>query len=353
MSVCRVVTVENITGDKLDLNEYTVENSQFNPTGKMILSGKTVENPSASASLLETSKVCSLCNDAALIFNAEKNDVEVSGEPTEAALLVLSEKIRLPKEYGIVEDSKMNVRFSQYSKYWREKYNKEFTLEFTRARKSMSVYYKEGVLFCKGAYENVVARCDRILLNSSGKVVPLTEQMKTKIIDYVRVNLSDKLALRCLGTAYSDRKLEKKDIMDPNNFEKIESNMILTSVCGLIDPERPEVKDAIHTCRKAGIRVIVITGDNKNTAESICKGIGLFDDIDESLGSLSEQNLSFTGREFEEMPLEQKRKVIKTARLLSRVEPQHKVTVVQLIQETGQVVAMTGDGVNDAPALVS
>jgi len=321
----------------------------------MILSGKQVANPSTSASLLETSKVCSLCNDAALIFNAEKNDVEVSGEPTEAALLVLSKKIALPKEYGVVEDSKMNVRFSQYSKYWREKYNKEYTLEFTRARKSMSVYNKEGVLFCKGAYENVVARCDRILLNSTGKVVPLTEQMKTKIIDYVRVNLSDKLALRCLGTAYSERKLDKKDIMDPNNFEKVESNMILTSVCGLIDPERPldlEVKEAIHTCRKAGIRVIVITGDNKNTAESICKGIGLFDDIDESLGSLSEQNLSFTGREFEEMSLEQKRKIIKTARLLSRVEPQHKVTVVQLIQETGQVVAMTGD-VNDAPALVS
>ncbi|KAG2386652.1 hypothetical protein C9374_002396 [Naegleria lovaniensis] len=350
MSVCRVVTVENIVGENVQLNEYTVENSQFNANGKILLNDSPLSDPFISKSLIETSKVCSLCNDSSLIYNAEKKDVEVSGEPTEAALLVLSEKIKAPKECGISESSDLSIRFNQYSKYWREKYNKEFTLEFTRSRKSMSVYVKEGILFCKGAYENVIARCDRVFINSSGKIIPLTENMKTKLINHIRENLSDKLALRCLATAFVEKNLSKKDISDPETFDKIESNMILTSVCGLIDPARPEVKGAIQTCREAGIRVIVITGDNKNTAEAICKGIGLFNDIDESI-SLTEQNLSFTGKEFEEMPLERKRQVIQTVRLFSRVEPQHKLDVVRLIQEQGLVVAMTGDGTNDAVAL--
>lgn len=121
--------------------------------------------------------------------------------------------------------------------------------------------------------------------------------------------------------------------------------MTLTAVVTMLDPPRPEVAEAISRCRDAGIRVVVITGDNKQTAESICRQIGVFS-VDENLSGKS-----YTGREFDEMSPQEQLRVAQIANLFSRTEPSHKTLLVDLLQSSGAIVAMTGDGVNDAPAL--
>jgi len=138
---------------------------------------------------------------------------------------------------------------------------------------------------------------------------------------------------------------EEMNFEDPKNFVQYESEMTFVGVVGMLDPPRPEVKFSIQACEEAGIRVIVITGDNKATAEAICKRIGVFNPDEDCKG------LSFSGREFDEMTPAQQRDACLHARLFSRVEPAHKSTIVEYLQKEGDVSAMTGDGVNDAPAL--
>ncbi|KAJ6303202.1 hypothetical protein OIU77_017146 [Salix suchowensis] len=206
----------------------------------------------------------------------------------------------------------------------------------------------------QGAVENLLDRSTSIQL-LDGSVVALDQYSKDLILHGLHEMSTS--ALRCLGFAYkeglSDFETYNGDedhpahqlLLEPRNYSSIENNLTFVGLVGLRDPPRKEVRQAIEDCRAAGIRVIVITGDNKNTAEAICHEIGVFGPYDD----ISSQSL--TGKEFMDHH-DQKAHLRQSGGLLiSRAEPKHKQEIVRLLKEDGEVVAMTGDGVNDAPAL--
>lgn len=152
--------------------------------------------------------------------------------------------------------------------------------------------------------------------------------------------------LRCLALATIDKPLAKEKMdLETRDVAKYETGMTFVGVVGMLDPPREEVIDSIQRCQNSGIQVIVITGDNKATAEAICRRIGVFDLKEDTTG------LSYSGREFDDLTEEEQREACRRARLFSRVEPSHKSRIVGYLQDDGHVAAMTGDGVNDAPAL--
>jgi len=166
----------------------------------------------------------------------------------------------------------------------------------------------------------------------NGNIVPLTQEMKDKILKAAE-EMSDS-ALRVLGVAFKDTK-------SVISSEEMEKNLVVVGIVGMIDPPRTEVKDSISEAKKAGITPIMITGDHKNTAVAIAKELGIATDINQSL----------TGAEIDEIPDEQFAKEISRYRVFARVSPEHKVKIVKAFKEQGNIVSMTGDGVNDAPSL--
>ncbi|KAF5187927.1 Calcium-transporting ATPase, endoplasmic reticulum-type [Thalictrum thalictroides] len=206
----------------------------------------------------------------------------------------------------------------------------------------------------QGAVENLLERSKYIQL-LDGSVISLDPNSRELILQALHEMSST--ALRCLGFAYKDDLAEfatyngdeehpaHELLLKPTYYSSIESDLIFVGFVGLRDPPRAEVYKAIEDCRAAGIRVMVITGDSKNTAEAICREIGVFG-LKEDISTKS-----LTGREFMELQ-DQKIHLRESGGLLfSRAEPRHKHEVVRLLKEDGEVVAMTGDGVNDAPAL--
>eukprot|EP00286_Rhodomonas_abbreviata_P025566 CAMPEP_0181303462 /NCGR_PEP_ID=MMETSP1101-20121128/8572_1 /TAXON_ID=46948 /ORGANISM="Rhodomonas abbreviata, Strain Caron Lab Isolate" /LENGTH=1146 /DNA_ID=CAMNT_0023409039 /DNA_START=38 /DNA_END=3478 /DNA_ORIENTATION=- len=332
--------------------ELDVEGSSYEPKGR-ILHGDTPVQGKDIGSLWELSMVSSLCNLSGLNKNAQ-GVWERIGESTEAALKVLAEKVGLLKEDDVVKQGSDTPAHDYFDTH----YDKLATLEFNRERKSMSVLVgadgdEKGTLLVKGATEMLLKRCTKVRL-SDGTTVALSNDHRQKLIDFVESHYaSGDMALRCLGHAILDKKIPVNDprLSDPKKFEDVESDLTFIGLTGILDPPREEVKDSIRQCKEAGIRVMVITGDNPKTAETICRMIGIFEHGEDLTGK------SFTGREFSNMSPAEKAEAVCTASLFSRTEPIHKKDIVQLLQVPkdeggpGHTAAMTGDGVNDAPAL--
>ncbi|KAF3780311.1 Calcium-transporting ATPase 1 endoplasmic reticulum-type [Nymphaea thermarum] len=319
------------------------------------------------ASLQVLAEISAVCNDAGI--SCGNNHFRATGMPTEAALKVLVEKMGLPdaNESKRIQAERLSAdRSSENSsvklgccEWWAKRSKRIATLEFDRVRKSMSIIVRElnghNRLLVKGAMESVLERSSHVQLGD-GSVVPLEEPCRQLLLFSLQ-KMSSK-GLRCLGFAYKDELGEFNDyhgeehaahkkLLDPSNYSDIESNLIFVGVIGLRDPPREEVHRAIEDCKDAGIRVMVITGDNKSTAEAICREIGIFCDGEDLKGK------SFTGKEFMALSSGQQSHVLSRGGglVFSRAEPKHKQDIVRMLKDLDEIVAMTGDGVNDAPAL--
>ncbi|KIH88486.1 Ca2+ transporting ATPase, sarcoplasmic/endoplasmic reticulum [Sporothrix brasiliensis 5110] len=344
MSVNKIVYIRE---DGKDLEELTVEGTTFSPRGNIKTSrGKAVTNLSESSSTVrQLAEVAALCNDARLAYDSLSNTFTNIGEPTEGALRVLAEKI------GPVAPANTKPRdlVHHASAYYEEKLPRLATYEFSRDRKSMSVLVQDGdaeKLLVKGAPESIIERCSHTLVGADGKKVPLTRDLVDLLLREVVDYGNDGLRVIALATVddVSGHALAHS-AKTTSEYAQLEQKMTLVGLVGMLDPPRPEVPESIRLCKEAGIRVIVITGDNRNTAESICRQIGVFGADEDVTGK------SYTGREFDNLSPSEQLEAAKTALLFSRVEPTHKSRLVDLLQQLGEVVAMTGDGVNDAPAL--
>ena len=335
-----------------DLEEIDVQGTTYSPVGGILSGGKYLNDLAASSStVLKMTEVAALCNGSQLSFDPKNLTYSNVGEPTEGALRVLVEKIGTPEPTvnQAARELPVHERLQNASKYFEEKNSLLATYEFSRDRKSMSVLVESATqkrLLVKGAPESVLERCTHALLGFNGKRVPLSEKLSElisqEVVEYGNRGLRV-IALANVEDVGSNPLLNSAKTTE--EYSRLETNLTLIGLVGMLDPPRPEVAESIIKCKEAGIRVVVITGDNQNTAETICRQIGVFGDHEDLKGK------SYTGREFDALNEAEKLQAAKTALLFSRTEPSHKSQLVDLLQSSGEVVAMTGDGVNDAPAL--
>jgi len=415
--------------------EYTVEGVSYSPVGNIIGLFDTT-NPNhnhkennmmidSTSSIQDIVRVAALCNDARIIGNddntidtntntgtADKNNINTKrqyervGEPTEAALCVLAEKIIVGSNHKHNNnDNNSNASSTTLlpsklastvvDKYRNELYTRMATLEFHRERKSMSVLVdnnsRRGVgsslsspsltqqqqqrqqkrkrnsaaqndLLVKGAANNVVDRCTHVKYRD-GTVVKITTSMKREIES--KITDMAKRPLRCLALAIksttklpsslkhfmpeSDNDIRHHPLLkDPSTYEDIESGLTLVGLVGIKDPARPEVADSIRKCTDAGIRVMMITGDARDTAVAIARDVNIFDK-DADIDTLK----AYEGQEFFLKSHEEQLSILKKDNIVfCRAQPSDKQKLIKMLQhELNEIPAMTGDGVNDAPAL--
>lgn len=258
----------------------------------------------------------SLCNDA--VMQVTQDEVTVTGEPTEKAIIMAAHRSNINK-------SKLDLT-----------YQRVYEIPFDSNRKLMTTVHsmnKSYASITKGAFDVLILRCNLIEVN--GKVMTLNNQLRQKLM---RLNseMTDK-ALRVLGVAYKD--ISQKP--STRNESSLEHDLIFLGLIGMIDPPRPEVYGAVATCKEAGIIPVMITGDHINTACAIAREIGI----------LGEHDKAISGVELSKLSNEEFCEHIEEYRVFARVSPEHKVRIVKAFQSKENVVAMTGDGVNDAPAL--
>ena len=357
MSVRKVL----VMASKNSVEEYAVFGNSYGPEGRIELDGKEVTFPAISNPLLvQLSHIASTCNDSKVLYDEESETFTRLGEPTEAALVSLVEKLgtddeKVNKSLLSIPDAvalsnltskQRKSRCGKVNEYISETYSRSHLLEFSRDRKSMSVVVdrtsKTGktrskssrtFLYCKGAPETVLERCTYYKSSDESETaVLLTATVRKSIMSKVS-EWGQEESLRVLAFAVlEDPEIPAK--LEQPEFSKIESGMTFIGLVGMVDPPRSEVFAAIQQCREAGIRVIVITGDNQSTAENICRQIGVFEKGQELKGK------SFTGREFDVMSEEEKIEAVLHADLFARTEPAHKSELVDLLKKQGFIVAM-------------
>lgn len=263
-------------------------------------------------------RVGSLCNNSHLERNDKKSIWEISGDPTEGALVVSATKAGLEK------------------KELEELYSRIAEIPFTSERKCMTTIHKiedEIVAYTKGAPEIILEKCSYVLVN--GKEKKLDETKRKKILE-----TNEKLAREALRVIAMAHKILSSEIKNYDE-KNVEEEMVFVGLQAMIDPPREEAIQANKTCQKAGIKTVMITGDHKLTAMAVAKEIGIFKEGDSIL----------TGVELDGLSDEEFSKIAENVSVYARVTSQHKLRIVKALKERGEIVAMTGDGVNDAPAV--
>jgi Ca2+-transporting ATPase len=303
------LTRDEMTARQLRTHQRSVSisGSGYEPTGELSVDGSTVEPSELEKELLTAG---ALVSDAKLIED-EEGSWELKGDPTEGAIVVAASKAGLSK-------SDLEERFPRVGE-----------IPFTSESKRMTTLHTVGderVAYAKGAPEVILASCSRQMTNEGE--VELDESDRAAIVEEVQSMAEG--ALRVLGVA-------KKT---GATLEDAEQQMTFLGLVGMIDPPREEARPAVERCNRAGIRVVMITGDHPLTAKAIAREIGLV-----------HTGRAVTGAELEAMPDEELDEEVERIEVYARVSPAHKLRVVTALQDRGHVVAMTGDGVNDAPAL--
>jgi len=312
-------------------NSYDVVGESDSAKGGYELNDREIEVIKAKPLAL-TLEIGALCNDARLVSKKENDTSYLQrfkdkvtktekfsfyGDPTEGAILIAAAKA------GIIK-SKLDLEYKRIDE-----------IPFDSDRKCMSVICANqkgdiGV-YSKGAPDVIIQKCSKVLTNRG--VNELTPTIRKQILRSNELMASE--ALRVIGVAY---KSIVQGVFDKN---KVESELVFVGLIGMIDPPRKEAVEAVSKCRLAGIKPIMITGDHRLTATSIAKEIGIF----------SEGDLVLTGEELDKMTVEDLMEVADRTSVYARVSPKHKLMIVSALKSKGNIVAMTGDGVNDAPAV--
>ncbi|KKG69426.1 calcium-translocating P-type ATPase, SERCA-type [Methanosarcina mazei] len=325
------MTVERIYVDRQILR---VTGGGYDPDGKFLKGDSEKEDPEVSGDDMHLRVLllsAALCNDSNLY--KEEDGWKIRGDPTEAALVVAAAKAGFEK-------SELDSKYPRLAE-----------IPFSSESKRMTTFNKlddfpgdvldsELVAFSKGAPEVILGSCTKIFLD--GEIKTLTHGQKQEILEEVK-ELADQ-ALRVM--AFSFRPFEEgfspeKISSGKIPVERAEEDMVFSGLTGMRDPPREEVKAAIRTCEDAGIKTVMITGDHKVTAAAIARELGI----------LKENDLTLTGSELDSLEEKEFEDRVERVSVYARVYPAHKLRVVEALKKKGYVVAMTGDGVNDAPAL--
>lgn len=312
------LTQNEMTVKKIYINNnlYSVTGDGYNPEGNFILNDSII-SPDNDLKFLLT--VAALCNDARLVKEKDNKTWKILGDPTEGALIVAASKAGILKE-------DLNKKLPRLQE-----------IPFDSDRKRMTTFHsykdKKHIAVVKGAPDIILSLSNNIY--KKGEIYPLTDKIRKQILS-INHDMASK-ALRVL--AFSYRIID--EIPENPKSEDIENNLTFIGLMGMIDPARPEAKKAINICKKAGIKPIMITGDYKDTAAAIAKELEILEDDSEIL----------TGDNLDKLSDEDLVQAAKKVSVYARVSPVHKLKIVDAIKENGNIVAMTGDGVNDAPAL--
>ncbi len=335
------LTKNEMTVEKVYVDDtfFDITGVGYEPKGDFSVDGAKID-VAKHENLSMLLKAATLCNNAGFeeslgnLGNVEKQEKwKLIGDPTEISLVVAAAKgdmwqDDLKNDYRMIEE-----------------------ILFTSERKLMStVHEKSGekckTVFSKGAPEFLLKKCS--FIRKRDGVEELTKDEVARILETNHDLASS--AYRVLGIAH-------KEMTEPLTPENIEKDMVFLGLVAMIDPAREEAKEAIVTCKKAGIKVVMITGDNDATAKAIAENIGLFDEVGD-FGDLTDEKLKgivadgvITGSELESLDEDEFEGVVEGISIYARMMPQQKVRIVKALQKKGHIVAMTGDGVNDAPAL--
>lgn len=296
----------------------------YDPRGVALQAGQPLNDPALLEEVETALRAAYLVNNAMLL--SRDGIWTIQGDPTEGALLVAAHKVGL-------EEEDLEGRFPRMAE-----------VPFSSERKLMSTSHQDTaqsehlVIFSKGAPDVLLARCAYEQVGLGGEVRPLTSERRAEILAEVEHLAAE--ALRTIGVAM--RTLPRKQIDEAGELdERMEQEFAWLGVIGMIDPPRPEAVESVRLAQLAGVRVIMITGDHPITAGAIARELGI----------MKEGERTVTGAQLEKASDEDLRETVREISLYARVAPEHKLRLVQALKANGEIVAMTGDGVNDAPAL--